>query len=96
MLGMGGIYAELLKEAARLIYPFDFVSFKDAIGKTKLKKLLSGFRGSKPVDLEQLFGIARSVGAFFAANPRVQELDINPLMATDEGVFAIDGRVVLA
>jgi acetyltransferase len=96
LLGMGGIYAELLKEAARLIYPFDFVSFKDAIGKTKLKKLLSGFRGSKPVDLEQLFGIARSVGAFFAANPRVQELDINPLMATDEGVFAIDGRVVLA
>jgi len=95
LVGMGGIYAELFQEAARFVYPFSSKSFIKAIEATKLKKIINGFRGSKPIDVEKLYRIANSIGQLFNDNPEISELDINPLMIVDGEPFAIDGRVVL-
>ncbi len=95
LVGLGGIYAELLQEAARFVYPFNFYSFKEAIEKTKLKKLVSGFRGNEPLDLKKLYTVAVSIGTLFEQYPQISELDINPLMIVNGAPLAVDGRVVL-
>lgn len=95
LVGMGGIYAELFQEAARFVYPFTEKAFKRALEATKLKKIMNGFRGSKPVNMDKLFIIARGIGQLFYENPQIEELDINPLIIVDGEPVAIDGRVVL-
>jgi len=95
LVGLGGIYAELLKEAARFVYPFDLYQFKRALKHTKLNGLLKGFRGTKPIDIDALFMVADAIGSLFAHNPTISELDINPLMIVEGKPVAIDARIVL-
>jgi len=95
LVGMGGIYAELFQEVARFVYPFTERAFKRALDATKLKKIMNGFRGSKPVDADKLYTIASRIGQFFYEHSEIVELDINPLMIVDGEPVAIDGRVVL-
>ncbi len=95
LVGLGGVYAELLQEVARFVYPFDEAVFQRNIMATKMKKLIVGFRGSKPIDISKLFMVASLIGKLFAENPELMELDINPLMIVEGESFAVDGRVVL-
>ncbi len=95
LVGLGGIYAELLQEVARFVYPFTYESFEHGIKLTKMKKLIAGFRGSKPIDVKKLYVLASTVGKLFVDNSSIMELDINPLIMVDGEPIAIDGRVVL-
>ncbi len=95
LVGLGGVMAELLKEVSHFVYPVSEAYFMDKITKTKMNSLINGFRNSPAIDPKQLYKITDHIGQLFNQFPAMQELDINPLIITSEGLVAVDSRVIL-
>jgi acetyltransferase len=67
----------------------------DMIGEIRAQALLDGARGRPVLDRAELAEILLRVSSLVAAAPEIEELDLNPLVITDQGLVAIDARVVL-
>ena len=96
LIGLGGIYAELLHEAIELVYPFSYEQFTIALQKSKLYRLTKEFRNMPPIDSVKLYDIALRVGILVETFTQIKEIDINPLIASGETVVAVDGRIILS
>lgn len=95
MIGLGGIYAELLKETVNLVYPYPFVYLRRELRKSKMKKLLDGYRKSAPIPVEGLHTILSRIGRLMEQFSTITEIDINPLIATGDELIAVDGRIII-
>ncbi|CAN5224436.1 acetate--CoA ligase [soil metagenome] len=95
MIGLGGIYAELLKETVSMVFPFSFSYLRREINSTKMKKLFEGYRNMEPVDMEKLFHILYKLGALMEQFSMIKEIDINPLIASGKQLIAVDARIIL-
>jgi acetate---CoA ligase (ADP-forming) subunit beta len=95
MFGLGGIWVEILKDTSLRIIPVNRKDASDMIKEIKGYNLLTGFRGSKPLDLSKLEDLLLAVADFAESNPDVKELDLNPVIASSESIIAVDARVVL-
>ena len=96
VIGAGGILCELLDDSVLLIPPFSYEQFLEAISKTKLGRLLNGYRGRK-YDLAALGEAAINIGLMALASPRIESLDINPILVLSQnnGVIAVDAALYL-
>lgn len=95
MFGLGGIYIELFKDVSFRLAPLTQAEAVGMIRGTKSYRLMAGYRGSKPLDMD---GTARSivaVGDLMADHPEVESVDINPIFAYPAGVMAVDVRIIL-
>lgn len=98
VIGLGGIFVEVLKDRALGIPPLSHREALDLIRSLKGYRLLSGFRGQPKGDVEALAEVLMRVGEMAAANPdRIETLDINPLLVYPEGqgVLAVDALLEL-
>ncbi len=95
MFGVGGVYTEVFKDYAMAVAPVSKDEALRMISGLKMSPLLSGYRGGTRLDLEVLAETVSRFSRIQAENPSVQELEINPLIATEGGVFAVDARIVL-
>jgi acetyltransferase len=99
MVGLGGIYVELLKDVAFRVAPFDSAQARRMLGETQAGKLLSGLRGQPPADVDAVVDVILRVAKLALDYPQIQEIDVNPLMAypagTTPGALAVDVRMVL-
>ncbi len=95
MFGLGGVLVELLKDVSFRIVPVTTIDAAEMIREIKGFPMLQGFRGSKPCDLAALENVIVAVSDFVEKNPQVKELDLNPVFAYEDGVIAVDARVVL-
>jgi len=95
MFGLGGVLVELLKDVAFRIVPISKFDAAEMIREIKGFPMLTGFRGSEPVDLAALESLIVNVSHFVEKHPQVKELDLNPVFAYKDGVRAVDARVVL-
>jgi acyl-CoA synthetase (NDP forming) len=95
MFGLGGIFVEILKDVSFRIVPLMKRDAKEMIREIKGFPLLQGYRGSEPVDLENLENILLKVSEFVEKTPEVKELDLNPIFAYKNGAVAVDARVIL-
>ena len=95
MFGLGGIFVEILKDVSFRIVPLMKRDAKDMIREIKGFPLLQGYRGSEPVDLENLENILLKISEFVEKTPEVKELDLNPIFAYKNGAVAVDARVIL-
>jgi acyl-CoA synthetase (NDP forming) len=59
------------------------------------RALLEGARGARPVKKEALVDILVKLSRFIEKNPEIKELDINPILADDQGAVAVDARIIL-
>ena len=96
MFGLGGIMVEVLGDVAFRLIPLGAGDARDMIDEIQGRQVLDGVRGQPPVDLAALERALGGVSAFVAAHPEVQELDLNPIIASPEGAIAVDARIVLA
>ena len=96
LVGLGGIYAELLRETVSFIYPFSFEYMMKKIRSSKVQKIMEGFRGSPAVDEEQLFELVDKLGMLMNTYPHIQEIDLNPTLASETGLHIVDGRMMLS
>ncbi|OGK38017.1 hypothetical protein A3F03_00200 [Candidatus Roizmanbacteria bacterium RIFCSPHIGHO2_12_FULL_41_11] len=95
LLGMGGIFAELLKEAVYFVYPFSFDCFQKTLIKSKFAKLISGFRGKPPLAVQPLYEVAMKLGVLLEKVTEIKEIDINPLFVQGSTIKAADSRIIL-
>jgi acyl-CoA synthetase (NDP forming) len=96
MAGMGGTLVELLKDVAVRIHPLTDVDVEDMLTSLRGYPLLTGYRGSDPVDVEAFKGLLFRVSAMVEVVPEIGELDLNPVFVRRRGVAAVDARIKLA
>lgn len=96
LFGAGGIAVEAMHDTALAMPPLDMQLALDLIQETRIARLLAGYRHRPPADLSAIAATLVRVGALVAAHPEIRELDINPLLADDAGVVAVDARVRIA
>ena len=95
LFGLGGIYTELFKDRAIGFPPLNQVLAHRIIEKTKAYELLKGFRGTKLVDMKKVEETMVEFSQLIIDNPEVREIDINPLIASENDLIALDARIIL-
>jgi len=92
---MGGIAVEVVSDSSLALPPLNHVLAEDLIGRTRVARMLDRFRGMPAVDRDRLVDALIRVSELACELPCLRELDINPLVADDQGVIALDARVVV-
>lgn len=92
--GQGGIYTEVYRDVSRDMAPVDGPAARAMLEALKTWPLLKGARGERGADVEALVEAIERLSFFASENPGVAELDINPLMASEEGCLAVDARIL--
>ncbi len=93
LAGLGGIFVEVLKDVKSALAPVSIDEALWMINNLKGRKMLEGARGLKPVDKERFADIIRRVGALVSIAPEIAEMDINPLLADGDKIYAVDARI---
>lgn len=93
MVGLGGIWVEVLADVAFALAPLHHAEARELIATLRGFPLLSGARGSRPLDLDALARTVVGVGNVLAAVPRIAALDLNPVLATPHGAVAVDWKI---
>ena len=95
MFGLGGIFVELIKDAAFRVLPITRQDANELIRETKSYKVLCGMRGQKRKDIEAAVDCLMNTAALVRDNPVIAEIDINPLVVFERGAMVLDARVLL-
>ena len=85
MLGMGGIYVEILKDVTFRLAPLTDQEANDMISSIKTKKLLDGVRGEKPSDINKLSECIQRLSQLVTDFKEIKELDMNPVLVMEDG-----------
>jgi len=95
MAGMGGVLTEVLNDKVFLVAPFDEVQARYMIGRLRYRKILEGFRGEPPLDVNGFARILVRMGHLVMSYPGIMEMDINPFIVKDGLPIAVDANIVL-
>jgi acetyltransferase len=95
MFGQGGVGVEAIADTTLALPPLDMELARGMISRTRISRLLQGFRGRPSVNMDALAEALVSVSRLMLDHPEVVELDINPILADAKGVIALDARVRL-
>jgi acetyltransferase len=96
LFGHGGTGVEAIADRAVALPPLNAALARDLIAGTRVARLLAGYRDRLPVNADALHQVLMQVSQLVCDLPEVAELDINPLLADDQGVIALDARVRVA
>jgi succinyl-CoA synthetase beta subunit len=98
LLGMGGIWIEVLKDVRTLPADATPDHILEELLKLKCARLFAGYRGAPAIDLAAVVRVATAVGQHMAIAPQVAEIDINPLVVLPrgEGAMALDALIVVS
>jgi acetyltransferase len=91
--GLGGIFVEVLKDVNFALALLDKDAALSLIQSIKAYPIIKGIRGKKGIDEEKLAEIIVKVSDLVHAAPEIEEMDINPLIATETDIFSIDSRI---
>jgi acyl-CoA synthetase (NDP forming) len=91
--GAGGTLVELLKDVSIRLTPLTPSDADGMLRELRSFPLLTGYRGSSPVDVNAVEDVILRVGALADDHPCVAELDCNPVIATPQGATVVDARV---
>lgn len=95
LFGLGGIFTEVLKDVAMALPPLNLMLAQQLIQRTRVFRLLTGYRSLPPADLEQLGEVLIRLAQLVTDFPEIVELDINPLFITRGQPMAADARMVV-
>jgi len=93
MFGLGGIYVEVLKDVVFDLTPVTKFEAEEMLYSIKAASLLKGVRGEKGVDQTKLVETIQRLSQLVSDLPMIREMDLNPVMAYSDGVFAVDARI---
>ncbi|MEX0601246.1 MAG: GNAT family N-acetyltransferase, partial [Rhodothermales bacterium] len=95
LFGAGGTMVEVFRDRALALPPLTTTLARRMMEQTKIYAALQGVRGRKPVDMDALEKILVRFSQLVVEQPMIKEIDINPLLASEDGILALDARVVL-
>ncbi len=94
--GAGGVAVEVLRDRAVALPPLNALLIDNMIASTRVSKMLGEFRGAPAIDRTALEAALLRLSEMVCELPWILELDINPLLADESGVIAVDARIVVA
>jgi hypothetical protein len=95
VVGLGGLLAEFLRDASVGLAPLSRETARALIAEGRRTVMLRGFRGGAAVDEDALAAVLVGVGDLLADHPAVEELDLNPLIASAGRLVAVDALVLM-
>lgn len=96
LFGQGGTAVEIIADRALGLPPLNATLARDLIAQTRVRRLLEGYRDQPPVDMPALELTLVKLAQLAADMPEILEADINPLLADEHGVLALDARMRIA
>ena len=94
MFGLGGVYVEVMRDVSFRVCPINSDDADQMIRELQGFPLLTGIRGGKPVHLESLRTALLNVSEFLIENPRIAQLDLNPIKVHERGLSVLDARII--
>jgi acetyltransferase len=97
MVGLGGIFVEVLKDVSIRLLPVDEREAREMLKELRGYKVLEGVRGQKPRDMDALMKAMVGLSEIFAAHrDHLSDMEINPIMVREQGrgAVAVDVRLV--
>jgi acetyltransferase len=95
VFGRGGTAVEIINDKALALPPLDLQLARDLIERTRVSRLLRGYRDVPPVKQDAVAMVLVKLAQMAVDFPEIRELDINPLLADEAGVLAVDARIAL-
>lgn len=95
LFGLGGQLVEVFHDRALALPPLNTTLARRMMEQTRIFAALEGVRGRRPVDLTALEGLLVRFSQLVIEQPRIKEIDINPLLASPERLVALDARVLI-
>ncbi|MCK5517590.1 MAG: acetate--CoA ligase family protein, partial [Desulfobulbaceae bacterium] len=96
MFGLGGVLVEVLKDVSFRIVPIEKADAVEMTSEIQGKKLLEGYRGQNPADVPYLQEMLVKLSDFVNATPGIEEIDMNPVFAYEDGAVVVDARIILS
>lgn len=96
LFGQGGVAVEVVGDRAVALPPLNPLLAGELIARTRVARLLDGYRDRPPADHDALTRTLVQVSQMMVDLPAVTEIDINPLLADEKGVLALDARIRVA
>jgi len=96
MFGIGGTFVEALKDVAFAVAPVSVSQAKATVRSIRAFPLLEAFRGQPAVDIDVLARFLAALGEMAVDLPEIAEIDLNPIILTDEGPAAVDILMALS
>ena len=93
LFGQGGTAVEVIGDKAIALPPLNIALARDLVGSTRIARLLAGYRDRPAAALDAVYLTLVKISQLIADVPRIAELDINPLLADERGVLALDARI---
>ena len=95
LFGNGGVAAEVIGDRVLGLPPLSGALAMDMIDRTRVAKLLKGYRDRPPARMEAISAALVALSDLVVDHPEIAELDINPLLADEHGVVVVDARIIL-
>jgi acyl-CoA synthetase (NDP forming) len=100
MVGLGGIFVEVLADVSFRICPITRVDAEEMLAELKGAAILKGARGRKPASLDAIIDVLMKMGGEKGLLMRhaddIKEADVNPLIVSESGAVAVDARFILS
>ena len=93
--GAGGIAVEVMHDRALSLPPLNQYLVGSMIRKTRIGQLLGAFKNLPAVDMDELVDVLLHVSEMVCELPELREMDINPLVADEKRVIALDARIIV-
>jgi acetyltransferase len=96
MFGLGGIFVEVLEDVAFRAIPLSRDDARSMVNQIKARKILEGARGEPAVSKDALVELLLKVSSIVDAHSEILELDLNPVIAYEDGYAVVDARVIVS
>jgi len=93
LFGAGGTAVEVMADTALALPPIDSVLARQMIKETRIAKLLAGYRDRPAADIDAIADALTRISHLVVNHEEIRELDINPLLADENGVVVLDARI---
>ncbi len=95
MFGLGGIFVEVLKDVSFRVAPITERDANEMVREIKAFKILEGVRGQPPADIDSIVDILLKISKLVIENPKIDEIDLNPVFVYEDGAKAVDTRILI-
>jgi len=95
LFGAGGTLAELIVDRNLQLLPVNIAQAKKLVEQSKIYSILKGYRGGFPYALSRLYELIVRLGKLVGICPEIKEMEINPVIVTRSGTFAVDAKIII-
>ncbi|MBI2259693.1 MAG: acetate--CoA ligase family protein [Flavobacteriia bacterium] len=93
LAGLGGVFLELLHDTSGALAPIDKEEAKEMLTKLKAYPIIKGYRNKKGINEESYIDLITRLAALVYVVPEIEEIDLNPIIATEDKLYPVDIRI---